>query len=198
MYPKETTEESSTNFWQSFANGDDTAYEQIYKDCIDALFDYGMKMIGEKNIVEDCIHELFIELWRKRQSLNISTSLRNYLLISMRRKIFRYIKKSGRHNELHREAHRDDSEIYEIDVEERRINNELLVEQNQKLKKAIRTLSRRQHEVISLRFFNDLSYDEISSIMNISPNATYNLVSKAISSLRKAMLSTACLLVPFL
>lgn len=198
MHPRKIqVVEPSINFWQLFAEGDDSAYEQIYRDNVDALFDYGIKLIGEKNIVEDCIHEMFIELWSKRKSLNISTSIRNYLLISIRRKIFRYIKKSGRHNELHREANRDGFEIYEMDPEESRINIELMVEKDHKLKRAIQTLSRRQHEVISLRFFNDMSYEEISSLMNISPNATYNLVSKAVATLRKAMISAAWLLFLF-
>jgi RNA polymerase sigma factor (sigma-70 family) len=49
------------------------------------------------------------------------------------------------------------------------------------------SLSARQKEVIYLRYFEELSYDEIASIMHISVKATYKLSARALDSLRQIL-----------
>ncbi len=46
------------------------------------------------------------------------------------------------------------------------------------------TLTKRQREAIFLKFYNDLSYSDIASIMDLQVDSVYNVISKAIESLR--------------
>jgi RNA polymerase sigma factor (sigma-70 family) len=51
----------------------------------------------------------------------------------------------------------------------------------------INTLPPRQKEIIFLRFYEGLSYDEIADIMSISINSAYKLLYKALENLQQIM-----------
>ena len=61
---------------------------------------------------------------------------------------------------------------------------ELQKEQSEKLRRSLVTLTKRQREAIFLKFYNDLSYSDIASIMDLQVDSVYNIISKAIESLR--------------
>jgi RNA polymerase sigma factor (sigma-70 family) len=67
------------------------------------------------------------------------------------------------------------------------ILEETSIQQLELLRKAISDLSKRQREVIFLKFYNELSYKEVAVVMEVSVEAVYNLMTKAIDSLRTAM-----------
>jgi RNA polymerase sigma factor (sigma-70 family) len=67
------------------------------------------------------------------------------------------------------------------------IDGELRKQRLGEIKKCLRSLPKCQREVIFLKFFNDLTYPEISEIMNLQLASVYNLTSKAIEHLRQKM-----------
>ena len=56
--------------------------------------------------------------------------------------------------------------------------------QNEKLRRCLVTLTKRQREAIFLRFYNDLSYSDVASVMELQVDSVYNIISKAIDSMR--------------
>jgi RNA polymerase sigma-70 factor (ECF subfamily) len=62
---------------------------------------------------------------------------------------------------------------------------------------AIDQLSNRQKEIIYLKFYQNLSYEEVSEIMNINYQVARNLLHQAIKAMRKILSGTA-VLVPLL
>ena len=63
----------------------------------------------------------------------------------------------------------------------------------EKVKAIIKTLPSRQQEIIFLRFYEGLSYEEIADIMGISVSSTYKLFYKAINNLQHTILSSSLL-----
>ena len=61
------------------------------------------------------------------------------------------------------------------------------VEQSEKIRRCLVALTKRQREAIFLRFYNDLSYSDIASIMELQVDSVYNIISKAIDSLRQKL-----------
>lgn len=49
--------------WQKFIDGDIESFQKIYTTYVDDLFDYGMNICGDKELVLDCIHDLFVRLF---------------------------------------------------------------------------------------------------------------------------------------
>jgi RNA polymerase sigma factor (sigma-70 family) len=64
---------------------------------------------------------------------------------------------------------------------------ELQEEQSEKLRRSLVMLTKRQREAIFLKFYNDLSYSDIASIMDLQVDSVYNIISKAIESLRQKL-----------
>lgn len=72
----------------------------------------------------------------------------------------------------------------EFSVEEQFIEDEAVGQRAEQLKKLLNTLPARQKEVVYLRFFQELSRDEIAGVMAITPQTVSNLLQLAFKQLR--------------
>jgi len=72
----------------------------------------------------------------------------------------------------------------EFDIEQIIIEKQLSEEKVQKLKLALSTLSKRQHEVIYLKFYQHLDHGQIAEQMDISRQSVYNLLHESLQKLR--------------
>ena len=80
--------------WQKLKTGDKWALEQIYAAHAAVLLKYGRRFSADGQLVEDCVQDLFIELWKNREGLGDTDSIRKYLLVSLRRKVIRALSHS--------------------------------------------------------------------------------------------------------
>ncbi len=67
------------------------------------------------------------------------------------------------------------------------ILNQFTSEQEQRLKQGIEKLSENQREIIFLRFYANVSYDEISNLMDINYQSVKNLMFRSMKALRKEL-----------
>ena len=189
--------ESDLTLWSEFKQGDKQAFAIIYRRHFFKLYDYGVKISGNPELVKDCIQELFIAIWKSRNNLAYTDSIKNYLFTSLRRKLFDQLKK---HKLLSAEK-KGNTFAFSLPREHALIMEEISLEKKRKLLDGINRLSKRQKEAIFLRYYEGFTCDEIARIMSLSPGSTYVLLSKAISQLKKQMdkiLSVAVLLRSFI
>lgn len=166
--------------WDSFRRGEEQALITIYNRNIKALFNYGMKFFNEREIIKDSIQELFIELWKNRENLGDTDSVKYYLFTSLRRKIVRTKSKFN----FRMLRIQDDMDIETSPIESELIERELDSDRKEKLAFLINRLTKRQRLVIHLRYFEEMEYDEIAGLLNLNKQTIYNLISKAIESLK--------------
>lgn len=172
--------------WKSFKAGDDKAFYDLYDQHSDALFGFGMQFCNDVDFVKDCIHDLFLDLYNYRTRLADTSSIRFYLFRSLRRKIYKQqLKKSS-------QLSFDDTEnslknSVSPSSEEKLINTEIEQENLAKLKKALRKLTNQQRRILFLKFEEDLTYEEIASILDISIESARTNVYRALKSLRKSL-----------
>lgn len=170
-----------TTVWNDFLKGSDTALAAIYRNYIHRLYNYGRQIINDDEIVCDCIQDLFYELIRTRQKLGHTTSVKNYLYASLRRRLIRHQKGETK---LIREKLTEGHFKLSF-LKEKHKHLECSDEQVALLEKACNTLPERQREAIVLYFFEELTYHEIAKIMNIGKiRSARALVYRAIDSLR--------------
>ncbi len=173
------------HIWASFKSGNREVFEQIFRTHIRVLYKYGNRFTHDTALVEDCIQDLFLDLWRKRQSLGTTDSIKRYLLGSLRRRIIRKLQRKPV-----AQAHID-LEIHvfhlELNAEDAHIEAENDLAQQRALKEASAKLTNRQREVIYLKFFQEMSYEEIASVMEISYQSARNLVYAALKAIKKHM-----------
>ena len=180
---------SESDIWNDFKGGDRDAFNLIYYHYAELLLNNAYKFTSDRALAEDCLQELFIDLWRTREKLATPLSIKFYLLQSLRRRIVRKLKYQHKHIFFVANL----SEIkgiseYKFSIETKLINSEDKTHLNHKLKKLIDNLSNLQREVIYHRFYNELSMDQISQVMDIPKKSVYNAMSNGISALRKAFI----------
>jgi RNA polymerase sigma factor (sigma-70 family) len=169
--------------WSSFRAGNRKALDYIFEKHIRLLFAYGSKITKDTGLVEDAIQDVFVELWKKREILSDTDNIKLYLLKSLRRRIIRTLSEQSRMHAVIADRQSYEDEL-EFSSEFHLIQEQSSQEQRQQLKAAITQLSKRQREAIYLKFYEHLTYLEISEMMNLSIKSTYKLIGKAIDSLR--------------
>ncbi|WP_439554923.1 RNA polymerase sigma factor [Dyadobacter sp.] len=169
--------------WQRFIAGDVTAFDQLMSSHFRALFHYGSKFSSDKEFVKDCIQDLFLTLWEKRQNLSSDIAVKPYMMASLRRLMHRNITSKSRLSDEPFDNQEGTFEI-EFSVEQEYIDNESTLVLTHKLKKLVDELPRRQKEVIYLKFFQELERNQISEIMEVSPQTVSNLLQIAIKQLQ--------------
>lgn len=166
--------------WKRYQNGDSEAYTDIFRLYYPALYQFGFKIAGNSAMLEDCIQELFTELWQNKSQTDVQ-SVKAYLLKSLKYKILRALRKPGPSR-----VSEDEKEYgFELSHESLLISEEESTEKAQKVVSAMSQLSNRQKEILYLRFYQGLSYEEISEIMNINYQVSRNLLYQAIKAMKK-------------
>lgn len=179
--------------WLRFKTGNDLAFSILYKKYVQRLYNYGMHSCQDRDLVKDCLQELFARLWDKRAQLADVEAVNFYLFKSYRRLLINKLVEKRKKSFLN-----SSEEGFELmtSYEDSIILEEASTEQIEHLRRAVASLTKRQREVIFLKFYNDLSYQEVAAIMEMGADSVYNLMSKAIDALRtsiKASYAVFCL-----
>lgn len=171
--------------WDEFRKGRELAFTALYKRYVSDLYHYGERLTDDKQLIEDSIHDLFVELWRQRARYEPVHRLKFYLLKSFRNRLMKNLRKAGRI------VQRSSGDQYDIEL--LLVSGTITTEADASseelpgLQKGIDHLSPREKQAIVLRFYDGLSYDEIASLMTISTRSVYKLMYRAIGSLKKAL-----------
>ncbi len=177
--------------WEAYKKGDSNAFSALFRNHYTPLFRFGNKFTQDHEILEDCIQELFLELWQNKAQTSVQ-SVKAYLFKSLKYKLYRAIgKKSGAVT-----LDISDEMSFELSYEAWLISDEESRERALQLTRAFAQLSNRQKEIIYLKFYQELSYEEVSDVMNINYQVARNLVYQAIRALKKIIVvSILCMAV---
>ena len=166
--------------WNAFKQGDRQAFDTLFRRHYSLLFQYGSKLCPEREVLEDSIQELFIELWQSPSATPIQ-SVKAYLLKALKYKLFKQLKPS---RTLRPVDKLEDEMSFIISHEDFIIQEEERKRSLYQVTNAINRLPNRQKEIIYLKIYQALDYEEISEVMNINYQVARNLFYKAIKSLR--------------
>lgn len=159
-------------------------YAQAFKYHFDSLYNYGVKMINDSELVKDCIQELFYRMWKNNVDFSTVTYPKSYLLKGLRRQILNVLElKYNQTIKVEVEEH------FSIDFspEDYYIQNQHEEDQRIKITNALNQLSKKQREAIYLRYFEHLEYFEIAEIMNINLQSVKNNVQRGLNSLKELL-----------
>ncbi|NJB82706.1 RNA polymerase sigma factor [Wenyingzhuangia aestuarii] len=172
--------------WKEFQLGSEIAFAKIYKENVDKLYRYGLKVVYDKNLVKDAIQDLFIELWDRKEKLSEVNSIKSYLYTSLRRKL---IKQQIKHKKTHNSNESVDTLKDELEsIEFSLIEKQQLDVELKSLKKGLDNLKPKQREIVYLKFYARLSYEEIMDIMSLDKKQAYNLLSRTLKTLKDVLI----------
>lgn len=162
--------------WTAFKQGNVQAFSEMYRLHAGTLYNYGYHLVPDAALVKDAMQDLFADLWRTRNNLSDTNSIKYYLFRSLRRRLYRLadIKPVPVISSLQTES-----------IEELKIRSEEDLLQLQRLQYLMSKLPERHQEVIRLRFYDNFSWEEIAGILQINEQSVRNLVQRAIVKLRE-------------
>ncbi|MFL5744592.1 MAG: RNA polymerase sigma factor [Niastella sp.] len=166
-------------------SGDYDAFTLLYNKYIQPLTQYGLKFITDLPAVEDCLHDVFVWLWANRQRLDLHTSVKSYLFKAVRTTMMHWLQKQNRLRGLN--PGDEQGYLFELQLtpETRVLHNENQRQVRQQIESVLSTLTAKQKEVIYLRYYEGLNFEEIARNMNLTVKACYKLMGRAISILRE-------------
>ncbi|MFX0557088.1 RNA polymerase sigma factor [Maribacter sp. CXY002] len=168
--------------WQLFIEGEINAFSSLFKTYYSELHNYGIKITSDQMITEDCLQSFFVYLYNSRENLGTINNVKSYLFISFRRALLKFIKKERRYTSYDQIF--ETNEIFGFSTVELAIDQEVVKLKNETLASLLNALSVRQREVIYLKYYSNLTTNEISEVMDISYQSVLNLLQKAFTKLR--------------
>lgn len=173
--------------WSKMKKGDPKALKEIYDLHIHDLENYCKKFTKDVELIEDVLHDMFVHIWQKRDTIGQTDSIMSYLCVSVRRDLIRKLNKATLTTSTENTEKMDVN--FSISAEDILIQEESKEDDKAKLEKAFEHLSHRQREAIYLKYYSELSYEEICTIMDINYQSVRNLISKGILLLREKIVS---------
>lgn len=168
--------------WQQVLQDDIGALEAIYKGFYSDLFQYAYKLTADAGMAEDAVQDTFLYVWQHRQQIGVIKSLRFYLIRSVRNACLKLLQKRSKIEAI-------DANLQLTILPEELSLIDLDARTRKQLQQALLELSPRQREIIFLKFYSNLDYEEISSILDINYQSVVNHVHRAIQKLRKSSLA---------
>lgn len=169
--------------WKGLRQGNEEMFLALYKRYYHSLFFLGLREIRDAQLVRDTIQQLFLYLWEKRFSIDKAKNVRSYLITSFLRKLTNDWKKSERVNNL-QVVWNNYAEDPQPNPEENLIRKDEQGHLFRLLIDHINELPSRQKELIILKFYEGLSYDEIVERTGLSHRTVYNKIHEALKKLR--------------
>jgi len=175
--------QSDATVWRALQEGNKQALEVLFFRHYADLHRYATRFSSVGIEAEDHIQALFLKIWERRKRLGTVTAVKTYLWTALRRSLLSAQRKQRKEYKTIEERQLQQKKI-QFSAEQLRINDEQLDQLNDILDKALNQLSDRQKEILYLKFFEGMSYNEIEQIMAISYQTARNYVHEALKALK--------------
>jgi len=175
-----------------FLAGDESAYSSIYELYAKDLYAFGLSLRAKPELIEDSIHDIFVEIYIHKKNLQKVDNLRFYFLAAFRNRLFFLLKRESHSFEI---TEKDMQGLEEKNFQELWIENEDEAEKQLLVKRLLSVLNKNQKEVLYHRFVEGLSCDEIALLMNINYQSVKNLIHRSVKKLRSVDVYSLTLLI---
>lgn len=178
-----TENQDDTKLWKSLVKGDENAFSILFKKHYAHLIRYGNSFIPFPEKVQDCVQDVFTDLWIYRSKLNDDVVVKAYLLSCVRKRITK-LKVRDRIFTFN-SAIETVSFLFDFSIEHHLIADETTARQVSQLNQLINALPSRQKEALYLRYNQDLSIEQVAHTLDINYQSANNLLHRALLCIRK-------------
>lgn len=172
-----------STLWSNLKAGDENSFSLLFKKYYVDLVRYGKSLSTFPEKVEDCVQEVFSDLWIYKNKLSDLTEVKPYLLASVRKRIIR----TQERDSVFRKSTSIDSVsfLFECSIEDHFIAEETSDSKILYLNKLLNELPARQKEALYLRFNQGLTVSQVADLLQVNYQSANNLLHRGLLSLRK-------------
>lgn len=170
--------------WNSLKDGDEKSFSMLFEKYYADLVNYGNSLSPYAEKVQDCVQDVFTDIWVYRNGLQKSVVVKAYLLSSVRKRIARLHER----DRIFRKSTSTDSIAFllEFSVEHDLIDDDYATKEKVvHLNKLLNNLPERQKEALYLRYHQGLSVEQIAEMLDVNYQSASNLLYRGLLTLRK-------------
>ncbi len=164
--------------WENIKKGSKTDFKKLHDRYFNQLCLYAFKYAKKPEYIEELVSDCFIKLWENRKTIEIKTSVKNYIFLMLRNSIIDYQRKK----KFLTQSLDDISEPAGEDVFDEQ--KEYVV-----LYSALEKLPEQRRKILELAAFESLSYNQIAEKLQISRNTVKTQISRAYHFLKEKIQS---------
>lgn len=175
-------EKAALALLDEYRNGVDGSFSKLYNLYAVSLLNYGMCLTSNKELVKDCVHDVFVKLMVKCRQKKIE-KIGSYLFISLRNRLL---------DEFRKDSFNCDTPIADVHMgkEESAESSYIKMEQenvtHSNVEILLNVLTPRQRKAFQLYFIDQRKYEDICEILNMSYPCVRNLVHRGMLKLRSS------------
>lgn len=175
-------------YWNKIKSGDRQAFRLIFDKYYSSLCIYANSVTKDLELSQDIVSDCFVRIWERKENIQINTSLKHYLIFSVRNAIYSYLRSpESRKIDINTIIERlDNSPVDEYDLEKEA--------SLQRISRLIEKLPKQQKRILELAAYNGKTYKEIAEILGISVNTVNTQISRAYRFLRDRLTTEDLLL----
>ena len=163
-------------------SGDNQALTEIYNAYWKSLFLSSYALLKNKEVCEDIIQDIFLDIWRKREVLKITISLKAYLYACTRYKVYDCFRKNKKEIKVDLLDNLN-TRVYHTTPVTKLMHKELILH----IDSVVDTLPKKCKEIYLLSREEQLSHKEIAQKLSISTKTVESHITRALKTLRSSM-----------
>lgn len=168
--------------------GDHEAFQQLVERHQAAVLGTVAKMLGNASEAEDIAQQVFIRLWKSAKRYKRKAKFTTFLFTITRNLVFNETRKKSRRHTFSLEEREENTHSEPAGDPSVSPINELLHEELRiAVDKAIESLPEKQRLALILRRYENLSYEEIAEITELSVSAVKSQLFRARTTLRELL-----------
>ena len=162
--------------WTKIRESDKSVFDKMFDYYYQSLCSFVFIYIKDKYVVEDIVIDCFAKIWEERFSLQIKSSLQNYLVTIVKNSAITYLRK----NQLQFTNFESIINLIPDEVSDPLQDSGIL----NKLYHAINKLPEQRRKILKMAAFEEKSYAEIAGELNISINTVKTQMSRSYKFLK--------------
>lgn len=175
------TNDLTAQLLKDFQAGDTRAFSRLYDLYINILYNYGHRLTTDKELLKDCIHDVFVKVYTRRSDLDTIENFKSYIFISLKNKICDEIRKRINMSSA---AIEDVDPVATDDIERSYLKREQEQVESATIRYMMGQLSPRQREALTLYYIEEKKYEDICEIMSMNYQSVRNLMHRGLTKLR--------------
>jgi RNA polymerase sigma factor (sigma-70 family) len=175
--------EEDATLLRSFLAGNDHAFSSIYNKYADELFGYGIGLGFERETLKDAIQDTFYAFYAGKNRLTGIHNLKYYLFRMLKNRLLDIYKSAIHTNRV--ELSEEMAFSVKTTILDNLIAGEEKIALQTRIDNLLNTLTDRQREAVYLRFMQEMEYEEIGRLLEMTPQSVRKLIFRAIKRLRE-------------
>lgn len=179
--------------WNNLKSGDEKSFSLLFERYYGDLVNYGNSLSPFAEKVQDCVQDVFTDIWVYRNGLQSAVVVKAYLLSSVRKRIARLHER----DRIFRKSTSTDAIAFllEFAVDHERIDDDYATKEKvNHLNRLLNDLPNRQKEALYLRYHQGLSVEQIAEMLDVNYQSASNLLHRGLLTLRKEWKGTFSLI----